>query len=89
MHVYYHSAGAETKYTGSFQVGYFQGSAGSHDIQTKITVTKTESITNQSVTGIVTTTPGAYAVVFDLAATQPGTTTDGRRIRDRIPVVVR
>src|SRR5436309_13335793 len=54
VYLYYHGAGAETKYTGSVQIGFFQGAAESHDMKTNVTVKKSESITNQSVTGIVT-----------------------------------
>ncbi|MGH9893775.1 MAG: hypothetical protein ACREA0_17685, partial [bacterium] len=54
VHVYYHGAGAETKYAGTMQIGFFRGAGESIKNQTNITVRKTESITNQSVTGIVT-----------------------------------
>ena len=70
------------------QIGFFRGSAESRNIQTNITVQKTESITNQSVTGIVTETPGNYAVAFSLVATSTDT---GKSvpIRDQVPVVVK
>lgn len=58
MHVYYHGTGAETKYTGAFQVGFYDGPPEAHRIQTNITVKKNESITDQSVTNIVTNSPG-------------------------------
>src|SRR5262245_40373578 len=57
FHVYFHRAGSETKYTGSIQTGYFQGSPASQRMQTDTTV-KNESIVNHSVIGIVTSTPG-------------------------------
>lgn len=88
VHVYYHGAGAETKYTGSFQVGYFQGSPESHHVQTNITVKKNESITNQSVTGIVTSTPGNYEVTFDLVGA-PVDTARTQQIRERVAVVIK
>ena len=65
LHIYYHGAGVETRYTGSIRVGYFDNP---HTLEPKILVRKSERITNQSVTGIVVTTPGAYAVTFDLMA---------------------
>jgi hypothetical protein len=68
-HVYYHGAGVETKYMGSINIGFFQGSSEAHEFKTNIAVRKNESITNQSVAGIVTSTPGAYALSFALVAT--------------------
>ena len=65
VHVYYHGAGAETRYAGSMQIGFLRGVAeSSRNTQTNITVQKTESITNQSVAGVVTDTPGTYAVTL-------------------------
>jgi hypothetical protein len=65
VHVYYHGAGAETRYAGSMQIGFLRGVAeSSRNTQTNITVQKTESITNQSVAGVVTDTPGNYAVTL-------------------------
>ena len=57
VHFYYHGAGAETRYTGSIDIGFFQGAAESHRIQANMIVKKTESIMNQSVSSIVTATP--------------------------------
>lgn len=88
VHVYYHGAGAETKYIGSMQIGFFRGSAQAPDIQTNITVQKTESIANQSVTGIVTDIPGDYAVAFSLVATSTDTG-KSQPIRDQIRIVVK
>ena len=68
VHIYYHGAGTETKYLGSFEVGFFQGSAASRTVTTDITVRKMGAIANQSVTGIVTSTPGAYEITFELMA---------------------
>jgi hypothetical protein len=53
-----------------------------------MTVQKNESITNQSVTGIVTSTPGTYAITFDVTgtATESG---KNRSIRDRVSVAVK
>ena len=88
VHFYYHGAGAETKYVGTINVGFFQGAAESHTSPTSITVEKNESITNQSITGIVTSTPGTYAVAMLLEATVTDT---GKSvsIRQSIPVTVR
>jgi hypothetical protein len=69
VHFYYHGAGAETKYSGSIEVGFFQGSTASRKIAANTTVQKAGSIMNHSVTGIVTATPGSYPVTFALVAT--------------------
>jgi hypothetical protein len=68
IHIYYHGAGAETRYQGTIDLGYLQG-AGSHTSRANISVRKNESIANHSVTGIVTSTPGTYAVTWSLTAT--------------------
>ena len=88
VHFYYHGAGQETRYTGSIRIGFFQGAPESHEISTNITVKKNESITNQSVVDIVTTTPGRFTIAIDLVATSTPT---GRSdpIRQEIPVVVK
>ena len=88
VHLYYHGAGAETKYTGSVDIGFFQGAPDSHKVQPTITVKKTESITNPSVTGIVTSTPGTHALTFDLVATLTDTG-KSQPIRERVPAVVK
>lgn len=88
VHFYYHGAGAETKYVGTKNIGFFQGAAESHTSPTNITVQKNESITNQSITGIVTSTPGTYAVAISLEATITDTG-KSTPIRESIPVIVR
>jgi hypothetical protein len=70
------------------QIGFFRGSAEPRNIQTNITVRKTGSIINQSVIGIVTETPGNYALAFSLVATSADTGTS-QPIREQIPVVVK
>jgi hypothetical protein len=88
VHIYYHGAGMDTRYTGSIQIGFFRGSPESHNIQTSVAVQKTESITNQSVSGIVSSTPGTYAVTFALVATATDTG-KSQPIREQVPVVVK
>jgi hypothetical protein len=87
-HFYYHGAGSETKYEGPINIGHFQGSPESYITQTKITVKKGESITKQSVTGIVTSMPGTYAIAFSLVATVADTGKT-QPIRDSVPIVVK
>jgi hypothetical protein len=88
IHFYYHGAAAETRYEGTINFGYLQGSPDSHTSRINIAVQKNKSITNSSVTGIVTSTPGTHAVTISLTAT----VTDTRKtqaIRESIPVVVK
>lgn len=87
VYLYFHGVGSETRYEGPVNYGFFQG-AGSHTFPVGITATGNESITNASVTGIVTSTPGSYAVTLSLSARVAGA---GRTesIRDAIPVLVR
>jgi len=85
LYVYYHRAEAETKYSGKMLIGFFRGGGEpAHD--TNIIVPRNESITNQSISGIVTDTPGEYALTFDLAATSNG---NSQPVREKIAVVVK
>ena len=88
VHVYYHGAGTETRYQGTVHVGFFAGSPATNTLKTDVAVKKIERIANQSVTNIVTETPGTYSVdlthmatVADTKATQP--------LTEQITVVVR
>jgi hypothetical protein len=87
VHVYYHGTGAETVYAGSLDIGFLRGAAASRGNKTSITVKKDQSITNQSTTGIVTNTPGTYALTIAFDATADA----GRSqpIREQVRVVVR
>src|SRR4051812_13732677 len=86
--VYYHGAGDETTYSGSIRVGFFEGAADAHTVTTNIVVRKTERIGNQSVTHIVTSTPGTYSVDFDLSAAVTETKKT-QPIREKVNVVVK
>lgn len=88
VHVYYHGAGAETKYQGTVAIDFLEGSAAATKAPTNIVVKKDESIANQSVTGIVTATPGTYAVTFTMTATVAATGTT-HPIQQSLPVIVR
>lgn len=85
VYVYYHGAG--TKYVGSVRIGFFEGPPSGHEMKTDITVKPKESIANQSVTGIVTNTPGTYTMSFRLAATT--STGASEPVTAEVPVVVR
>jgi len=72
IHFYYHGVGGQTKYEGTKNLSYLQGSPDSHVSRVNITATKNESITNDSATGIVTSTPGTYTVTISVTATVTG-----------------
>jgi hypothetical protein len=72
IHFYYHGVGPETRYEGTLTIGYLEG-AQTHVSRTNVTVTKNGGITNHSVIGIVTSTPGTYPVEWSLTATVPST----------------
>jgi hypothetical protein len=88
VHFYYHGAGPETKYAGSIDVGFLQGTPDSHKIQANATVPKNETITNHSVSGIVTATPGSYPVTFAFVATITDSG-ESQPIRENVAVVVK
>jgi hypothetical protein len=88
IHFYFHGAGAETRYEGTITIGYLQGAPETHTSRTNITVQKNGSITNSSTTGIVTSTPGTYAVSMSVIATVSDTGKT-QEIREPIPVVVK
>jgi len=88
VHVYYHGVGVETRYAGTVQIGHFQGTTTAYNAESSITVLKTESIGNQSFTGVVTATPGTFNITFAIVATitESGKT---QRIDLQVPVVVK
>ena len=74
LHFYYHGTGSETRYVGTRNIGYLQVS-GTYTAPIDVRVPKDESLTNQSVTGIVTSMPGTYTVTLSLMATMTGNPT--------------
>lgn len=85
VHIYYHSAVAETKYTGSIRLGFFDGP---HEINPNITVKPGGSPGNQSVSDFVTSKPGIYTMTLAVVATsvpsgQP------KEIREEVKVTMR
>ena len=88
VYFYYHPATIETKYTGSIQIGFFDGSPASHVLRPNVTVKPRESVGNQSVVGIVSSKPGAYTIAIDVAATPTGSGAK-KDIREQVQVVVR
>ena len=88
IHFYFHGAGGETRYEGTINIGYLQGAPDSHTSRTNITVQKSGTITNSSTTGIVTSTPGTYAVTISQTATVKDTGKT-QAIHESIAVVVK
>jgi|SRR5436190_5085648 len=87
VYFYYHGTDAVTRYEGPIEIGFFRGDRAANTTKAAIAVRKDESITHESVTGIVTSTPGTYAVKLDLSAkVETGRT---GAIRETIVVVVR
>jgi hypothetical protein len=87
--VYYFAATDETTYTGSIQIGFFEGAPESRQIKPNIRVRPgNHGFENQSITGLVSPTPGAYPLTIDLTATA-GPTRASTMIRDEFSVAVR
>ena len=85
VHLYYHAASTETKYTGSVRIGFFDMP---HEVNPSLAVKAGSSAGNQSVTDFVTAKPGTYTLSIAVIATstQTGQT---QNIRDQVSVVVR
>lgn len=90
VHLYLHPAKRqETKYSGTMQVGFMNGSAAeAHDTNINSTVKAGETPTNVSVTGIVTQQPGVYAVSVAVVATSAASKGE-QSIRETISVKVK
>jgi hypothetical protein len=87
VYFYYHGIGADVKYTGSIGVGFFEGPATElHEVHPDILVTKNDNLGRGSITDDVRTTPGTYALTFDVVATAGSMTTP---IRETVTVVVK
>lgn len=87
VHLYFHGAGSETKYSGAVHLGFLEG-PGDHVIRPNVSVRKIEEIANSSVNGIVSSKPGTYALKFDLAV-NVGQTGQTQPIQIEVPVVVK
>jgi hypothetical protein len=85
VHLYYHPAAAETKYTGSILIGFF---GGGHEVKPNLTVTPGDSPGKQSVSSFVSSKPGTFAMTIAVVATS---TPSGaiREIREQVSVTVR
>ena len=85
VHLYYHSASAETKYTGSVRIGFFDGA---HEIKPNITVKPGDSPGNQSVSNFVSSKAGSYIMTIAVVATSVPSGA-AQEIREQVSVAVR
>ena len=85
VHFYYHPTAAETKYTGSIRIGFFDTA---HEIHPNVTVKPGDPPGNQSVSDFVSTKPGAYTLTTAVVATSvlSGVVT---QIREQVQVTLR
>jgi hypothetical protein len=82
VHFYFHPADADTKYTGTIELGFIEGG---HPLTPNATVKAGDTPVQTSVMGVVSSTPGSHPMSIRLAAEgeQP------REIKEQVPVEVR
>jgi hypothetical protein len=85
VHLYFHPAAGDVRYTGSVQIGFFESAA---DVKPDLVVNAGGPVGNHSVTGIVTPTAGAHAMTIDVVAA-PVVRGADQQIRDRVAVLVK
>ena len=86
VHLYYHPAATETKYTGKVQIGFFNSPL---DVQPPtLTVKPGASPANQSVVGIVSDKPDTYPLTIAVDAA-PVPSGPSQQIRQQVSVTVR
>ena len=85
VHVYYHAASTETKYTGSIRIGFFDRP---HEINPSITVKPGERPGNQSVSDFLSMKPGAYTMSIAVVAASTKTG-QAQNIGEKVSVIVR
>lgn len=91
VHVYYHPASSDTRYTGSIGIRFFQGAGDqpeSHVVRVDTTVKANTAPYHQGVTDLVTDKPGAYSIAIAIDAT-PITIGSAHQIREDVRVLVR
>ena len=85
VHLYYHGASTETRYTGAVRIGFF---GKPREINPSITVKPGEPAGNQSVSDFVSSKPGTYTMSIAVVAT-PTQAGEAQNIRDQVSVIVR
>lgn len=89
VHLYLHPAAVETKYVGSIQVGFLNGSSNDrHEAKVDSTVRPKDPPANVTLTGVVTQKPGVYTMAISLEATS-GAGGGPQSINDKIQVTVK
>jgi hypothetical protein len=89
VYFYYHPAATDTTYTGTIDIGFFEGAADSHVIRPNISVKgKEEDLGHESIVGIVSSKPGTYFLTLAVVATSVPTGAT-EEFHDRIAVVVK
>ena len=84
VYFYFHSATTDTRYTGTIQIGFLEGST-PYEVKPNVTVKRGASAAASSISGIVSSKPGNYPMTITVDA-ESGST---HLIRDRIPVTVK
>jgi hypothetical protein len=85
VHLYYHPAATQTKYTGTIQIGFFNSA---HELRPNFILKPADPPANQSVVGIVSDKPGTYPLTIGVEATpaQGGAT---QQVHQQVQVIVR
>jgi hypothetical protein len=85
VHLYYHAASAETKYTGSVRIGFFDAA---HEVKPNLTVKPGDSPGKHSVSSFVSSKPGTYLMTVAVVATSVPSGAV-QEIREQVSVTVR
>ena len=85
VHLYYHAALKETRYTGSIQIGFFDQQ---HEVNPTLTVKPGDKPGNQSVSDFVASKPGIYPMSIAVVATSTQTG-ETQNIRETVSITVR
>jgi hypothetical protein len=88
VYFYYHPAAVETRYTGTIQIGFFEGASASHQLRPDFTVKSKDSPASHSIDGIVSSRPGTYEMTIDVTATPIGSVAK-QDVQQRVQVIVR
>jgi hypothetical protein len=88
VHLYFHPATVETKYSGTVQLGLFEGSPAAHELKIDATVKPDDSPGTNTIYDIVTSKAGTDHVLV-LAVATPVPSGRPVTIRDDIIVVVK
>jgi hypothetical protein len=88
VHLYLHPSVTQTKYVGTMQVGFLNGSAEPHETRVNSTVRRGSSPVNVSVTGLLSSKRGTYPMTIMLTA-ETSSTQPPVDIREMLSVTVK